>query len=120
MNVAVIGASDKPKRYAYMAVRLLLEKGHTVFPVHQRVREIDGLRGVYPSPRDIASPIDTITLYVGKSTSAAMAADILACRPRRIIFNPGAENEALERQAKKAGIQTVRGCTLVMLRTGQF
>jgi len=49
-----------------------------------------------------------------------MAADILACRPRRIIFNPGAENEALERQAGETGIQTVRGCTLVMLKTGQF
>ncbi|OQA53968.1 MAG: hypothetical protein BWY42_01763 [Candidatus Omnitrophica bacterium ADurb.Bin277] len=119
MNVAVIGASDKPERYACMAVRLLLEKGHTVFPVRQRVREIDGLR-VYPSLGNITAPIDTITLYVGKSTSAAMAADILACRPRRIIFNPGAENEALERQAGETGIQTVRGCTLVMLKTGQF
>jgi uncharacterized protein len=119
MNVAVIGASHKPERYAYMAVKLLLEKEHTVFPVHQRIREIDGLK-VYPSLRNIPEPIDTITLYVGELTSAAMAADILACRPRRIIFNPGAENEALEQQAREAGIQTVRGCTLVMLKTGQF
>ena len=119
MNVAVIGASNKPERYAYMAVKLLLEKEHNVFPVHQRVREIDGLR-VYPSLGNITSPIDTVTLYVGKLTSSAMTADILACYPRRIIFNPCAENETLEQQAKEAGIQTVRGCTLVMLKTGQF
>ena len=43
MNVAVIGASDKPERYSYQAVKLLQEKGHTVFPVHQRIRSIEGL-----------------------------------------------------------------------------
>ncbi|MBN1687499.1 MAG: CoA-binding protein [Candidatus Omnitrophica bacterium] len=119
MHVAVIGASNKPERYAYQAVKLLREKGHTVFPIHPRIEEIEGLR-VYPKITDIPEKIDTVTLYVGAIASAGMAQDILNCRPRRIIFNPGAENDHLEKQAKEAGIQTVRGCTLVMLKTGQF
>ncbi|MCM8774842.1 MAG: CoA-binding protein [Candidatus Omnitrophica bacterium] len=49
-----------------------------------------------------------------------MISEILACRPQRVILNPGAENPILQQQAEKAGIHTVTGCTLVMLKTGQF
>ncbi len=119
MNVAVLGASDKPERYSYMAVKLLQEKGHTVFPVHVRIKNIDGL-GVYPTLNTINDPIDTVSLYLSADISSPMAADILKKKPRRIIFNPGAENPDLEAQAKAQGITTHNACTLVMLRTGQF
>ena len=42
MNVAVLGASNKPSRYSYKAVKLLAEKGHTPFPVHPFLEDIDG------------------------------------------------------------------------------
>lgn len=119
MNVAVIGASDKPHRYSYQAVKLLKEKGHTVFPVHQRVREVDGIP-VYPSIKDIQETIDTVTMYVGAAISNVIARDLLDKAPARIIFNPGAENADLADQAGLQGIATVNACTLVMLRTGQF
>ncbi len=119
MNVAVIGASDKPERYSYMAVKLLQEKGHAVFPVHQRVKFIDGQK-VYPSIKDVTEPIDTISLYVAADVSSALAEDLLGKNPRRLIFNPGAENPELEAKAKEQGVLTLNACTLVMLRTGQF
>jgi len=119
LRVAVIGASDKPDRYAYKAMKLLAEKGHVVYPVHHRIPDIEGIP-VYSKLQDIEDVIDTVTLYVGKTTSTALLADILACHPQRIVFNPGAENPDLEKQAQKAGVETVRGCTLVMLKTGQF
>ena len=119
MNVAIIGASDKKHRYSYQAVMLLKEKGHDVYPVHLRVKEIEGIH-VYESVRDIKQPIDTVTMYVGKEFSQRIAEDILAKKPKRIILNPGAENPELERQAKRNGIETINACTLVMLRTGQF
>ncbi len=119
MNVMLIGATDKKDRYAYQAMKLLLEKGHQVHLVHPRLTDIEGLR-VYPSALDVPGSIHTITLYVGAPRSTPMIDQILACRPQRIIFNPGAENDALEEQARNAGIETIRGCTLVMLRTNQF
>ena len=45
---------------------------------------------------------------------------ILSPKPRRIIFNPGAENPELETLASEQGIQTLDACTLVMLGTGQY
>lgn len=119
MNVAVIGASDNPERFSYMAVKLLTEKGHKVFPVHKRIQQIDGLK-VYSSIGDIAEPIDTVSLYVAADISSSLGEEIFKTNPRRIIFNPGAENDDLNKQAKAKGIVPVNGCTLVMLRAGQF
>ena len=119
MNVAVIGASDKKNRYSYMAFSLLKEKGHQAFPVHRRVKEIEG-NPVYSSIAEIKEPVDTVTLYVGANISTLMGDDILAMKPKRVIFNPGAENPDLEARLKEAGIKPVNSCTIVMLKTGQF
>ena len=119
MNVAVIGASNRPERYSCQAVRLLKEKGHKVYPVHQRLKEIDGIP-VYPSIKDIQDPIDTVSLYVAADISSNLEEDIIAQKPKRVIFNPGAENPELESKVRGKGISAINACTLVMLRTGQF
>ncbi len=119
MNVAVIGASDKPDRYSYQAVKLLQEKGHQVYPVHQRIKTIDGIP-VFASIKDVPGPIDTVSMYVAADISDHLTGDILGRGPKRIIFNPGAENPSLDAKARSNGIKTMEGCTLVMLRTGQF
>jgi predicted CoA-binding protein len=119
MNVAVIGASDKPDRYSYKAVMLLKEKGHIVFPVHQRIKDIEGTP-VCKSIRDIKDPIDTVSMYVASDISSQLADEIIVKNPRRIIFNPGAENTEFADKAEGKGIQAINACTLVMLRTGQF
>lgn len=119
MNVAVIGASDKADRYSYQAVKLLQEKGHQVYPVHQRIKNIEGVP-VFASIKDIPAAIDTISLYVAADISDTLTNDILQSNPTRIIFNPGAENQALAAKAQARGIQIIEDCTLVMLRTNQF
>jgi predicted CoA-binding protein len=42
-RVVVLGASDKPERYSHQAVRLLLEYGHQVVPVHPSLHSVAGL-----------------------------------------------------------------------------
>ncbi len=119
MNVAVLGASDKPERYSYQAVVFLLKKGHTVFPVHQRIKKIDQMN-VYSSITEIPEPIDTISLYVSADISSQIQDDIIKKFPRRIIFNPGAENPQLFEKARAHHILPVNACTLVMLKDGTF
>ncbi len=119
MNVAVLGASDKPERYSYKAVEMLAEKGHAVFPVHPAAASVVG-RPVFKRLVDIAEPLDTITVYLGAERSSALADEIAGARPRRVIFNPGAENPELAKRLEAAGVETVNACTLVMLRTGRF
>ena len=119
MNVSVLGASNKPERYSYRAVKLLVEKRHAVFPVHPAISEIDGIP-VFKRLEDISDSIHTITVYVVPECSAVLSNAILSARPRRVIFNPGAENPNLTQRLKDDGVEVVNACTLVMLKTGQF
>jgi uncharacterized protein len=119
MNVAVLGASNKPERYSFQAVKLLAQKGHVVFPIHPALTTIDGVP-VFKRLADIPVPLHTLTVYVGPERSTALAAAILAARPQRVIFNPGAENPVLAQQLQTAGVRVENACTLVLLRTGQF
>jgi len=119
MNVAVIGASNKPARYSYQAVKLLAEKGHAVFPVHPAIAEIDGMP-VFKRLANISVPIHTITVYLAPERSAALADEIMAVRSKRVIFNPGAENPSIFQRLQEVGVEVMNACTLVMLKTNQF
>jgi predicted CoA-binding protein len=118
-NVAILGASTKPERYAYKAFKMLQEYGHTPFPVTPKNKEIECIK-VYPTLAELPSPIDTLTMYVGPQISSRFQDQILELKPKRVIFNPGSENPDLEKALEDAGIHTVEACTLVLLRTRQF
>jgi uncharacterized protein len=118
-TVAVLGASPKLDRYSFKAMELLKEYGHTPVPVNPGVDEILGQK-CYPGIAAAPQPIDTVTLYLRPARSKPLIDEILSAKPRRIIMNPGAENETLAQKARDLGIEVVEGCTLVMLRTGQF
>ena len=118
-TVAILGASPKPDRYAHKALELLHEYGHRTLPINPAFEEIQGEK-CYPTISAAPGPIDTVTLYLGETRSKPLIDEIISAKPRRIIMNPGAENAALAERAEAAGIEVVEGCTLVMLRTGQF
>lgn len=115
----VLGASPKPTRYAYQALRLLDDLGYRVLPVHPVIGEIDGIR-VAPHLDAITEPVHTLTLYVGPERSQTLIPSILELGPGRVIMNPGTESLELEEALQQAGIPCERACTLVLLRTGQF
>ena len=119
LNVAIIGASHKPQRYAYQAQQMLMDAGHRVYPVSGNGREILGVEG-FTSVNDIDDTIDTVTLYLNPQRHEAIKPDLLKLKPRRIIFNPGTESAALEHYYNEQGIETQRACTLVLLSTNQF
>lgn len=118
-NVAVLGASNNPERYSYKAVVMLSEAGYSVFPVHPSERPVNGIK-CYSSLISIQDTLDTITVYLSEKNSTPLIDDIISIHPRRVILNPGAENETLTKKCQEAGIQTQEACTLVLIRTGQF
>lgn len=109
----VLGASPKPDRYSNIAVRRLVAAGHPVIAVGQRTGKIGN------EPIHVAVPagssVDTVTLYLSAQNQEAWSDRILALEPKRIIFNPGAENPVLAELATEQGVEVVEGCTLVML-----
>ncbi|RZA09048.1 MAG: CoA-binding protein [Proteobacteria bacterium] len=118
-KVAILGASDRPERYAHMAFRMLKEYGHETMLVSPKLKAIEG-QPVYASLGEIKEPVDTLTMYVGPATSREIAAEILNLKPKRVIFNPGSENPELAEKLRQANVAVENACTLVLLRSGQF
>lgn len=113
-----MGASTNPERYAYKAANSLLIHGHEIELVGQKEGEIqeNKIHTDYPNFEEI----DTVTMYVGPKNQPSLYDYILKQKPRRIIFNPGAENPEFEKIAQANGIEIEEACTLVLLATGQF
>ncbi|WP_409479496.1 CoA-binding protein [Pseudobdellovibrio sp. HCB154] len=118
-KVVIVGASDKPDRFAYKAMVMLKQYGHEPILVNPTLKEIEG-HTVYPDLDQVLRPVDTLTMYVNPRISVAMKDQIIALKPKRVIFNPGTENPAIAFDLKKTGIDTIHACTLVMLSTGEF
>lgn len=117
-NVLILGATNNPSRYAYLAAELLSAKGYPIFPVGIRKGEVFGTTII--NNKEVLSEIDTVTLYIGPRIQQEWEEYILKTKPRRVIFNPGTENADFENTLQHSGIKTERACTLVLLRTGGF
>ncbi|MBN1213381.1 MAG: CoA-binding protein [candidate division Zixibacteria bacterium] len=118
-RVAVLGASTNEERYSFKAVQMLQEHGFSPIPVHPAGHTVNNLRAV-KTLDEIDEKVDTLTLYVGEKISSQQLDNILKLNPRRVIFNPGAENKELAGKLRERGIEVIEACTLVMLRTEQF
>jgi hypothetical protein len=114
----VIGASENPERYAYKAVTMLQEHGCKLIAFGLKPGGIGNvlIQTTFPKKTEI----DTVTLYVGPERQAALIPEIIALKPRRIIFNPGTENPDFIKLAQDADIETVIACTLVLLATESY
>jgi len=114
----VIGASPKPHRYSYRAVSSLRSHGHDVVALAKRKNKVADVEIQTEFPDD--EDIQTVTLYVGAPRQPEYYEPILSMKPKRVIFNPGAENQEFYSKLEEEGIEAIEACTLVMLATNQY
>lgn len=114
----VIGASTKPGRYSNKAIIMLREYSHDVVALAKRTGQVNGITIQTEFPEDVT--IHTVTMYLGAKNQPEYYNQLINLKPKRVIFNPGAENRELKEKLEAAGVETVENCTLVMLRTGQY
>ena len=119
-KTVIIGATNNPSRYAYLAAQMLDQYTHEFVPVGIRKGEVFGRPILNITEKPEVDNVDTVTLYIGPQHQKEWYDYILSLKPRRIIFNPGTENPEFEKMAERAGAEALEACTLVMLRTGQF
>jgi predicted CoA-binding protein len=119
-KTVVIGASEKPDRYAQLATMSLHKHGHEVIPVGLKEGTINGIPILSLHKDPEIQNVDTVTLYVGPLHQSAWYDYILSLKPKRVILNPGTENPELEHLLKKNNIDYTAACTLVLLSTGQY
>ena len=114
----VLGASDNPARYSYLAIHRLRSHGHPVAAIGKHQTIVADIP--VETSKKIFTDIDTVTLYLNPLHQREYYDYILSLHPKRIIFNPGAENDELSALAEKNGIHVQEACTLVLLGTNQY
>ena len=114
----VLGASENPGRYSFLAINRLRAKEHPVVAIGKKTGNVSDVSITTEHPQ--LNDIDTVTLYLNPKNQKEYYDYILSLHPRRIIFNPGAENDELAVLATEQGIQPMEACTLVLLSTGQY
>lgn len=114
----VIGASENPERYSYLAINRLGKYGHEVVAIGQKPGEAFGVK--FETEKKAFEGIDTVSLYINSKIQKEYYDYIISLHPKRIIFNPGTENDELAALAKANGIRPQEACTLVLLSTGQY
>jgi hypothetical protein len=114
----VIGASENPARYSNLAINRLKNHQHPVIAIGKKVGVVAGIP--IGTEKIQVDDINTVTLYLNPALQKEYYDYIIDLHPKRIIFNPGTENDELAELAVKNKIQPVEACTLVLLSTGQY
>ena len=114
----VLGASKKPEKYAFKAISMLVEKGHSVLAIGQNAGEVAGIK--IQTKAIPLKNIDTITLYLNPTRQRDYYNYIVESKPKRVIFNPGTENPELYQLLELNNIKVEVACTLVLLTTNQY
>lgn len=118
MKTLVLGASTNPSRYAHMVTERLIAKGNEVVLLGNKKGKVFGHK-ILNETENIHN-IDTVTMYLGLKNQEQYEAFLQKLKPRRVIFNPGAENPALMKKLNESGVDAFEACTLVMLGSSQY
>ncbi|MCP4457903.1 MAG: CoA-binding protein [Cytophagales bacterium] len=119
-KTVVIGATPNPARYAFLAAEKLTIHQEDFVLVGIKKGEVFGKEILDLRSKPEIDNVDTITLYLSAFNQREWEEYILSLNPKRIIFNPGAENFELGRKAESQGIESENACTLVMLGSGVY
>ncbi|NNL08660.1 MAG: CoA-binding protein [Croceitalea sp.] len=114
----VFGASLNPNRYSNLVIHRLVEKGIDTLAFGLKSGLVDNVQ-IKTNLTDLQD-VHTITLYLNGERQKEYYQSILSLRPKRVIFNPGTENQEFYELLQKNGIKVEVACTLVLLSTGQY
>src|SRR5690242_11752866 len=96
-KTVIIGASPNPSRFSYLAAERLLEHGVQFVPVGIKKGNVFGKEILDLRLQPEISDVNTITLYINPAHQREWYDYILKLNPERVIFNPGTENQELEK-----------------------
>lgn len=117
-NTLIIGASTNPERYAFKAAERLTNAGHPIVPFGIKKGEVFGQTII--NKWEAFKEIDTVTMYIGPKNQDGYFEKLKSIQPKRVIFNPGTENQVLQEQLAAEGILVEEACTLVLLSLNDY
>ena len=114
----ILGATENTSRYSNVAMRKLISKKNEIFAIGAKKGKV--LHTNIETEKLPFKDIDTVTLYLNLMRQKEYYKYVLDLQPRRVIFNPGTENEEFENLLIDNGIEVESACTLVLLSLNRY
>jgi predicted CoA-binding protein len=114
----VLGASTNPNRYSNIAIKRLVDKELPVAAIGVKKGKV--LNVIIDDEKQDYHNIDTVTLYLNPKRQEEYYNYIISLKPRRVIFNPGAENMEFVKLLEENNIEAEIACTLVLISTNEY
>jgi predicted CoA-binding protein len=112
--VAVIGASNDPRKFGNKALRAYREQGYTVVPINPHEREVEGLQA-YASVLDVPGPIDMASFYVQPEVGEQVIGEVARKGIPEVWLNPGADSDALIARARALQLKPIVACSILAI-----
>ena len=113
LTVAIIGASKDRSKFGNQSVRAHHKQGYTVYPVHPKADEIEGLK-VYASINDVPEGrLNRISLYLPPKIGLTILDDIAKRGCDELWLNPGTESAEILERAEALGLNVIQACSIV-------
>lgn len=103
---AIVGLSNNPDRAAFGVSKLLLEKGHTVIPVHPKAEIVHGQKG-YAKLSEIPVPVDVVDIFVNSDLAGAVVNEAIKIGAKGVWLQLDVIDEAAVTRAKDAGLLAI-------------
>jgi len=103
---AVVGLSNNSERAAYKVAKVLIEKGHTVIPVHPKAETVHGQKG-YTKLSEINVPIDVVDIFVNSELAGSVVDEAIAVGAKGVWLQLDVIDEVAISRAKSAGLLAV-------------
>jgi predicted CoA-binding protein len=106
---AVVGLSNNSERAAYKVAKVLIEKGHTVIPIHPKAETVHGQKG-YASLSEVKSSIDVVDIFVNSSLVGPIVDEAILIGAKGVWLQLDVIDDSAILRAKNAGLYTVMNC----------
>jgi predicted CoA-binding protein len=103
---AIVGLSNNSDRAAYKVAKVLLDKGHTVIPIHPKAEIVHGQQG-YSSLTQVTDPIDVVDIFVNSQIAGKVVDEAISIGAKGVWLQLDVIDKSAITRAKKAGLFTV-------------
>jgi predicted CoA-binding protein len=111
-TVAIIGASNDPRKFGNKAVRAFLQQGFTVYPVNPNETEVEGIEA-YKNIREVPARPFMVSVYVPPQVLVKLLPEIAAKGCDELWLNPGTESDEVLAEAERLKLNVIQACSIV-------
>jgi hypothetical protein len=116
-TIAVVGASDDPRRPSHRVARYLQSEGFRIIPVNPALEELLGEKA-YPDLLAIPEPVDVVDIFRDPEAVPEIVEQAIAKGAKFVWMQPGAENMQAAERAYQAGLEVIMGVCMMTAHRG--